>query len=170
LIIFFAIEYSDVIEIMIELIEFRMNSISDSSSGASLDYRLLMNKGAIMGFSEKPLLGVGYANMRLLWSHFGIYSIPDDLRPHNTYLSMLASGGIFTLILFIYVFYLPLYKILRKLPLRNMQLVFLWGLMTYLSLFFVYISPLNQENNVLMFLFYGVTMGYLDDKLKKQNA
>ncbi|MEP2025001.1 MAG: O-antigen ligase family protein [Reichenbachiella sp.] len=166
---FVIISNLDLIMLVLDVVEYRVSQASNSSdtgSGASLDYRVAMNIGALQGFMDNPLFGLGYTNMRHLWEEYGIYGIKDEMRPHNTYLSILVGGGMFCFVFFLYVVWYPLIAMLRSSKLIGINVAFVWGIITYLVLFIVYISPLGYQNLPFFFLLFGASMGYLDHRNK----
>ena len=156
-------------DIMIE----RFSTITDSSKDNSVNERLIFYRSAFKSIKEKPILGVGIGNWKLVSIELGEEMVSGYRIPyftHNDYLQITSEIGLVGGILFTYFIIFPLFFSLRKFINSKESLFYLFLIMTFIVYGFDSLInfPLDRPVNVMYFLF-AVTLLY-NSKNKIINA
>ena len=130
-----------------------LHRLALTSPAGSDESRTMQWRAAIDGFKDRPLLGYGPENHKLVWSaHFDprIYAIDTDVydRTHNQFLEMLATTGLIGTIAFLGIWFaiaLTLVRAYRAGRLSAPALAILAGLqVAYAIYLFFWFVDLNS--------------------------
>lgn len=110
---------------LIVVLIFLLPSLRERAMGlhfgeVAVESRITLSRTAFNMFKAHPFFGIGAGNFSTYFDEFytgGVYD--NSCHPHNDYLNILASGGIFTFIPFILIFVVFFTLILKQIKSSN---------------------------------------------------
>jgi len=170
----FVVSQYDVIQATVTTLQLRFSEVVEVSKvvqTSDLEFRLEMDKGAILAFMEHPILGTGFKNSRWIWP-FVDTKIPSiwTYQPHNVFLIMAVEGGIILFISYVFFTMYPIYRLFRLWRKGDPAIYALFvSLIGCLGFAMIYITLTAPEFFVPFVILQGSTMGYVDNIKNRVN-
>jgi O-antigen ligase len=152
---FLSYKYIDTIRIRYDytLYDLDQSSIKESGNNYSISRRFYSNKISYAVFMENPITGTGEGNIKSAiekkYKDEHPYIFPENiLMPHNQYLRILTSVGILGFIVFMFCFYIPLFRSKNYMYLPLLMIYFI------LTLSFISEDTLDIQLGLTFSLFF----------------
>ncbi len=142
--------------------------LKGSGSGVnSAAFRVEMMIASVKYFLQHPLVGLGLQNSKYIYSYVDTI-IPNwwEYRPHNAYCIMANEGGLFALLAFIIITFLPFFRFFHISFIRKrfdiVNFAFAFSMLSVMAFYQIYVTPLTSGIMPLHIIYLSAWMGYMD--------
>lgn len=129
----------------------KITDLEDSSN----HQRILMARGALEIFKQRPILGWGPGNFGILYKELALPGARHFSHPHNIYLSFMTELGLIGLTAFLWLAGILTLRTLKIIATDNRDLQWVIALSTFLSIVIHFVhgfvdTPLSQTQSGLL--------------------